>query len=216
MRSILQKRLPKFYYLQKFFGNKPFTLLDVGSGNHSASKTKKLFPGCEYHGIDLTMNFNNDESDFLAFHQFYEMNLDDLTFDTIPEHYFDFVRMAHVIEHLHKGDKVIEGLASKLKSGGYIYIEYPGAKSLTLPSMHGTLNFYDDPTHVRVYSIPELELLLRNNGFEILSSGTRRSKVFLAAMPFRILGHWLRGKKLQGNIFWDVLGFAEYIVARKK
>lgn len=216
MRRLLQKQIPKFYYLWKFFDNKQFTLLDVGSGNHSASKTKNLFPDCEYHGIDIDRNFNNDERDFEACHSFYEMDLSQLEFGTIPDNYFDFIRMTHVIEHLHNGDKVIECLAPKLKSGGYIYIEYPGARSLTLPSMHGTLNFHDDPTHVRVYSVPELRKLLGKNGFDILSSGTRRSPAFLAAMPLRILGSWVRGRKLQANIFWDLLGFAEYVLARKK
>src|SRR5690606_32201635 len=124
-----------------FLGHRKFTLLDVGSGNHSASKTKNLFPDCEYHGIDIDRSFNNDQRDFEAWHSFYEMDLTRLEFDVIPDNYFDFIRMAHVIEHLHNGDKVIEGLAPKLKPSGYIYIEYPGARSLTLPSMHCTLTF---------------------------------------------------------------------------
>ena len=61
MKKFVQKSTPKFKYLQRYFGQKPFTLLDVGSGNHSASKTKSLFPNCEYHGIDLQKDFNNDE-----------------------------------------------------------------------------------------------------------------------------------------------------------
>ncbi|NBV95614.1 MAG: methyltransferase domain-containing protein, partial [Actinobacteria bacterium] len=72
-----------------------------------------------------------------------------------PDNYFDGIWMVHVIEHLHNGDAVIQHLLPKLKSGGFLYIEYPGQKSTTLPSMHGTLNFKDDPTHVRVYSVNE-------------------------------------------------------------
>jgi SAM-dependent methyltransferase len=215
MLDILQKRTPKFYYLLKSFGRSKFSLLDVGAGNHSASKTKKLFPNCEYSGIDLTRNFNNDESDFAVMHAFYEMDLTLLQFDIITNNYFDFIRMTHIIEHLYNGDKVIEKLLDKLKPGGYIYIEYPGKKSINLPSMQGTLNFYDDPTHVRVYLVAEISQLLKNAGCIILSSGTRRNWLFLLATPFRVIGRLCQGKKPRGDMFWDLLGFAEFVYARK-
>ena len=216
MIRFLQKSIPKFYYLNKYFGNKPFRLLDVGSGNHSASKTVTLFPNCEYHGIDMDKTFNNDEADYKAMSGFYEMDLTKLDFDSIPDNHFDFIRMAHVIEHLINGDEVIKGLQKKLKTGGYIYIEYPGIKSTTLPSMEGTLNFKDDPTHVRIYSVPEVSGILKEKNFSIIDSGTRRNPAFIAAMPFSILKSFATGKKLQGNMFWDVLGFAEFVLAKKK
>lgn len=216
MKKTVQKNTPKFQYIQRYFGQQPFTLLDVGSGNHSASKTKYLFPNCEYHGIDLQKNFNNDERDFAAMHMFYEMDLTHLQFESIPDNYFDFIRMAHVIEHLYNGDEVIKGLLPKLKKEAYIYIEYPGEKSTRLPSMEGTLNFKDDPTHVRIYSVTEIESILTENGVNIIQSGTRRNIPFLLATPFRVLWNVLRGKKPQGNMFWDLLGFAEYVLAQKK
>jgi len=215
MKRFFQKQIPKFYYLQKFFKQRPFSILDVGSGNHSASKTKRLFPNCEYHGIDLQKDFNNDEKDYAAMSEFYEMDLTRLAFDNIPDNYFDYIRMAHVIEHLPNGDKVIAGLLPKLKKKGYIYIEYPGEKSTKLPSMEGTLNFYDDPTHVRIYAVPEISNLLKTHQLKILSSGTRRNWAFLMLMPFSITGNLIRGKKPQGNMFWDLLGFAEFVLAQK-
>jgi len=81
--------------------------------------------------------------------------------------------------------------------------------------MYGTLNFSDDPTHVRVYSIPELRNIFSKNNSTVLKSGTRRNIYYLSAMPFRIIKNWLQGKKLQGNIFWDLLGFAEYLWVKK-
>lgn len=215
LRKWLQKRTPKFIYIQKFFGDRPFALLDVGAGNHSASKTKRLFPQCEYHGIDLDRSYNNDESDFQAMSNFYEMDLTRLEMDSIPDNYFDFIRIAHVIEHLHNGDKVIEHLTPKLKQGGYFYIEYPGKKSLKLPSMEGTLNFYDDKTHVRLYTLQELRELLHQR-CEIVRSGTRRNMVLLMATPWKMLAAVLKGKKQQGSTFWDLLGFAEFVVAKKR
>src|SRR5262245_5874730 len=151
LRKFASTRSPKFLFLKKSFGNLSFKLLDIGAGNHSASKTKWLFPNCQYHGVDLTKDYNNDEKDFAAMDGFYEMDLTKLQFNAIPDSFFDAVSMVHVIEHLFNGDLVIKGLIPKLKPGGVIYIEYPGPKSKTLPSMHGSLNFHDDPTHVSLY-----------------------------------------------------------------
>jgi SAM-dependent methyltransferase len=206
----------KFIYLKKAFGDRPFTLLDIGSGNHSAGKTKRVFPKCEYHGVDMMKDFNNDESDYAAMSAFYEMDLTRLNFSSIPDNYFDAINMVHVIEHLYNGDDVIKGLLPKLNNGGYLYLEYPGQKSTTLPSMEGTLNFKDDDTHVRIYSVAELTRLFTENNCTVLKGGIRRNIWFMMAMPFRIIGRLIQGKKLIGNIFWDVLGFAEFVWVKKQ
>jgi SAM-dependent methyltransferase len=205
----------KFLFLKRSFDRNHFKLLDIGSGNHSASKTVSLFPNCEYYGVDFRRDYNNSEADYAVMKNFYEMDLALLEFDSIPGNFFDGIWMVHVIEHLQEGDKVIEGLLSKLKPGGYMYVEYPGEKSTRLPSMKGTLNFYDDASHVRIYTVSELEKLFRKYNFNILKSGTRRNWYFILAAPLRILGHWLGGKRLIGNIFWDLAGFAEFLYVRK-
>lgn len=206
----------KFIFLKRSFGNAAFKLLDIGAGNHSATKTKKVFPSCEYHGVDLKKDYNNSDSDFKLMTAFYEMDLTKLDFSIIPDNYFDGIWMVHVIEHLYNGDEVIKNLLPKLKSGGYMYIEYPGVKSTKLPSMYGTLNFSDDPTHVRIYSIKELTQLFTAHNCVVKRGGIRRNPWFIMAMPLRIISSWLRGKRLQGNIFWDILGFAEYIWIQKQ
>lgn len=215
LRTFISTRSPKFLYLRRSFGKRPFILLDIGAGNHSASKTKKLFPACSYHGLDLDKNYNNSEADFAAMDAFYEMDLTKLQFGALPNAHFDGIWIAHVIEHLHNGEDVLAGLLPKLKKDGYIYVEFPGKKSTTLPSMHGSLNFRDDPTHVRLYSARDISRLLEKHGCSTLAAGTRRNWYYILAMPLRILGHWAKGKKLQGNIFWDLLGFAEFVYGKK-
>lgn len=216
INRLVRGRNSKFIFLGKSFGNRPFKLLDVGVGNHSASKTVSLFPHCEYYGVDLNKDYNNSEEDFKVMRCFYEMDLTQLDFHQIPDGHFDGIWIVHVIEHLHNGDKVIENLIGKMKSGGYMYVEYPGKKSTKLPSMYGTLNFKDDLSHVRVYSVRELAELFEQNGCRVLKGGTRRNLFFILVAPFRILGHWIRGKKLIGNIFWDILGFAEFMYVTKE
>ena len=215
MKALASSFVSKFIYLRRSFGSAPFRLLDIGAGNHSATKTRRVFPLCEYHGVDMERDYNNNPEDFASMHAFYEMDLTALSFGSIPADYFDGIWMVHVIEHLYNGDEVIKALLPKLKKGGYMYIEYPGKKSTRLPSMYGTLNFKDDPTHVRVYSVKELSALLSGHGCTVIRSGIRRNIWFILAMPFRILASLIKGKKIQGNIFWDILGFAEYVWVRK-
>jgi len=215
LKAFASSFVTKFIFLRRSFGNKPFRLLDIGAGNHSATKAKRVFPLCEYHGVDMEKGYNNDEEDFKMMAAFYEMDLTKLDFSTIQDGYFDGIWMVHVIEHLYNGDEVIKGLLPKLKPGGYMYLEYPGIRSTRLPSMHGSLNFKDDPTHVRLYSVKELTSLFETFNCKVLRSGIRRNPWFIMAMPFRIIAALVKGKKLQGNIFWDLLGFAEYLWVRK-
>jgi trans-aconitate methyltransferase len=206
----------KYRYLNKLFKQGEFVLLDIGAGNHSASKTKKWFPNCEYHGLDLNKNYNNDENDFKLMKSFYELNLEDLNLDSVPNAHFDFIMMAHVIEHLKNGDQVLVKLLAKLKPGGYLYVEYPGIRSTRLPRMKGTLNFFDDDTHVRVYSLTELYNLFLKNNTEIIKGGTRKYIPNILMMPFKVIHNLIKYGKILPSIFWDFFGFAEFILIKKK
>ena len=206
----------KYRYLNKLFKQGAFVLLDIGAGNHSASKTKKWFPNCEYHGLDLNKNYNNDENDFKLMQSFYELNLEDLNLDSVPNAHFDFIMMAHVIEHLKNGEEVLVKLLAKLKPGGYLYVEYPGIRSTRLPRMRGTLNFFDDETHVRVYSLTELYNLFLKNNTEIVKGGTRRYMPNILMMPLKVIHNLIKYGKILPSIFWDFFGFAEFILIKKK
>ena len=206
----------KFRFIERFYGQKPFRLLDIGAGNHSASNTKKWFPACEYHGVDLDKNYHNDENDFRLMTAFYEMNLEALDFAAIPDNYFDFIVMAHVVEHLKNGDDVIAGLLPKLRKGGLIYLEFPGYHSTTLPRMQGTLNFFDDDTHVRIYSLQEFYNLFLRHQFQVVAGGAQRRWHNVLLIPLKIPHNLIKYKRIVPSIFWDLLGFAEYVVARKK
>ena len=205
----------KFNFLRKSFGDASFKLLDVGAGNHSASKITSVFPQCEYYGLDLDKTYNNNEDDFRVMKNFYELDLTLLDYSKVPDNYFDGIWMVHVIEHLSNGDQVLPGLLKKLKAGGFFFIEYPGEKSKHLPSMKGTLNFSDDDTHVRVYSVAELKKIFEKNNCSVLESGIRRNWWYIAAIPFRAMHSLVKNKYVQGNVFWDLLGFAEFLWVKK-
>lgn len=206
---------PKFRFFYNELKNQAFNYLDVGAGSGSPHKTAAVFHQVNYHGIDRAL-YRNTEEDMRLMKAYYEMDLTRLEFAQIPDNYFDVLMMSHVIEHLHNGDEVIKGLVSKLKSGGRIYIEYPGKRSTKLPSMKDTLNFYDDDTHVRIYSVPEIEGILKEAGFNILRSGTRRYWPYILALPITLITERMKKGYLPGGVFWDLLGFAEYVYAVKR
>ena len=206
----------RFRLLRREFGDRQFKCLDVGAG-HSVTVFSRRAPNCEYYGVEFFIDYSEEERSKMK--ELWEIDLTKLEFDVIPDNYFDAINLSHIIEHLQNGDEVISKIQSKLKSGGVIYIEYPGEKSTRLPrwkKRNTTLNFYDDDTHVRVFNTQEVENILLKHGFRTLSSGTRRSWMhILAVMPVGVLGWIFLRKRLRGDYFWDLLGFAEYVFARK-
>jgi len=209
-------RMPfRFKEIWRRHGRRPFALLDIGAGNHSASQFKRWFPNAHYAGIDLDRNYNNDERDFAAMDEFFEMDLTQLRFGAVPDGRYDVILMAHVIEHLKNGEAVVRALVPKLKPGGMICIEFPGERSLHLPSMRGTLNFHDDKTHVRLFTASEVAGVLRAAGLEIVRAGMRRDPMGIVMIPLNALRCWQTFGYVSGGIFWDLLGFADYVVGLK-
>ncbi len=205
----------KIQLAQKYIANDALKILDVGAGSHSASITKQWLPACNYTGIDIPGSYNNDASDFKAMDKFIEMDLTKLDFTAIPDNNYDMIVMSHVIEHLHNGDKVIAGLLPKLKKNGIIYLEFPSERSVNFPSKKETLNFYDDPTHCRLFSVKEVSGILTQNKLSILSEGTRRQWINILLMPFKIVFQTLTKGYVRGGVYWDYYGFADYVLAKK-
>lgn len=205
----------KLLSVRRRFGHAPFSMLDIGAGNHSASTVKRHFPACRYVAVDRVRDYNNSELDFACMDQFIELDLTTLEFGVLEDEGYDVIMLAHVLEHLENGDDVLRRLIPKLAPGGILYAEFPGRRSLGLPSMPGSLSFHDDPTHVRLFSAAEVSAILVEGGLRVLEAGTRRDLRGIALMPVRILKCLLTRGRLQGGIFWDVTGFAEFVVAER-
>lgn len=212
MRQVLLPMKFKFFY--RDLRGKTFTLLDVGCGNRSASETKRWFPDSVYHGIDREM-YNNTEEDFRSMDAFHLLNLEKDPLDSVPNDHYDVAVMNHVLEHLQNGLEVLGRVTRKVKRGGRIYIEFPSVRSLSLPSLPGTLNFCDDPTHVRIYGVEEVANLLLLEGFSIVRGGPRRDYRNIALFPAILVYMFLKEGKLTAGPFWDITGFADFVYAIK-
>jgi SAM-dependent methyltransferase len=205
----------RFLPVRRRFGHAPFTMLDVGAGNHSATLTKRHFPACRYVGVDRVRDYNNAASDFDCMDDFVELDLTTLAFEGLADGGYDVIMLSHVLEHLHNGDDVLRGIAPKLAPGGLLYAEFPGPRSLHLPSMPDSLAFTDDPTHVRLFSAGDVADLLCDAGLNVVAAGTRRDWRGMALMPLRIVKHLATKGYVSGGVFWDVTGFADYVVAER-
>jgi SAM-dependent methyltransferase len=214
MGIIFNRVAPKFKFFIKEFRDKKFTLLDVGCGNNSATIAKNLFKNCRYFGVDY-QNYNNNQIDFQLMEKFYEVNLSQDSLDEIPDNYFDVIMLTHVIEHISNGLEVVESLTTKLKDGGVFYIEYPSENSLNFPSMKGTLNFCDDESHIKLYSLIDVCNILLSKEFKIIRAGILRDRIKFFTLPFLVLFHCIKGT-LSAGVFWYVIGFSQFIYARKK
>ncbi len=204
--------LKRIYNLYK---DKEFSMLDIGCGNHSASITKKYFPGCEYYGVDKE-TYNNSEYDFKLMNKFFKLDLENDSLEEVPDNFFDVVIMNHVIEHIVNGIEIVEAFSKKIKSGGRIYIETPSVKSLSLPSQPGTLNFCDDETHKKIYSLIDIVNVLIKNNFKIIKAGTRRDKIGIFFSPYFIIKKIIKKEGFSGFSIWDITGFAWFIFAEKR
>ncbi len=208
---------PRFEYLHKWLEKPAVKILDVGCANHSPSRTKKHYPKCRYYGLDKTEHYSSGDKNSRCMEMFFRVDLSNTEdIEKVPDGFFDCLILAHVIEHLENAEEVILKLSDKLNKNGVIYIEFPSPRSLRLPNMKGTLNFHDDPTHVKLYQPEQIENLLRKNDFVIKRSGTRRSIKRIFLLPLYAVVSLLYHGYIGGSVFWDITGFAYYIIASKE
>lgn len=191
-----------------------FTLLDVGCGNHGAQVVRRWMPRCRYFGIDKGV-YANDARDFALMEKFYDLDLAVSDLSEVPDSAFDVVIFSHVIEHLTNGLEVVGRLAGKLAPGGEIYIEFPSVRSLSLPNWRESLHFCDDDTHVRLYTVPEVANALLARGLTIRRAGRRRRWRRALLTPLAAARMYWKNGWVPGGVFWDLLGFADYVWAKR-
>lgn len=127
---------------------------------------------------------------------------------------FDAVTCMHVIEHLSDLKILIREIARVLKPGGRVYFETPHPKTLTLPSAAGkfTLNFHDDPTHVRLVTVEDLGREAIVGGLLVEATGVSRNWLFAAAHPVFCLLPVSR-QRFTARVHW--LGWSAYLIAQR-
>jgi len=192
-------------------------ILDIGCGNSSPSLTKHWFPECEYHGVDVA-EYNLTECDTKLMDRFFLVGRDNEGYDSIPDEYYDFVVLNHVIEHNSNPIALIRIAAAKVSPGGIIYVAFPSQRSIDLPSAVGTLNFFDDPGHVWLPDVALIVNTLFACGVRVFGAGRSvdrlRKLIGAVVLPWAVLRYILSGK-FHARGLWYLFNFEDFVIGRK-
>ena len=210
----------KFQYVRDRFESTSIRILDIGCGNNSPSVTKRWFPGCHYSGADI-QRYNLNGNDDAAMDAFYLLGADGTGYNAIPDTAFDLVILNHVLEHMTEPAPILAALCTKLKPGGYIWIAFPSLRSLSLPSSDDeTLQFCDDPTHVRLPDIREVANILLANRVKVIHAGPSREGLLTSfADSFKLLKRLLRKVvtgRFSGRGVWYLLRFEDHVLGQRR
>jgi SAM-dependent methyltransferase len=209
--QMLLMRNKKVSFLKKL--DKNARILDVGCGNNSPLKTKKVLKNCFYTGIDIDdYNQSSKEladkyivADRLTFHQSIEK----------LHGQFDAVISAHNLEHCDNREGTLLAMLNALKPGGLIYLAFPCEESINFPSRKGTLNYYDDSSHLG--APPNLEWVLKHlksNNFTIIRLAKKNRPVSVRFIGFLLEPLSSFTKKIYPGT-WEYYGFETIIWAKK-
>lgn len=194
------------------------TCLDVGSGPNSPRIFRHWFPGISYHAVDRLPRDDLDVAEALP-SRYFQKDLENDRLDDIDDLSYDAVIFSHVIEHLTNGLAVLSEVSKKVKVGGYIFVETPSLRTLSLPHADGFLHFHDDVTHKRLYVLEDMANTLLSKGFKIVKGGTRRDPfgVFVigpAAILYNV-AYYLKNRRIYGSPLWDLFGVSTYVLAKR-
>jgi SAM-dependent methyltransferase len=190
------------------------SLLDLGtSDGETLGHFAELRPDLAFHAADIA----GAPERYPKGCQFARVNLEQ---DPLPwpDGSMDTVTCMHLVEHLQKLTHLVAEAGRVLKPGGCLYIETPGPVSLRTPATAGsrsvgfTLNFYDDPTHVRPVGMESLVAEVTRAGLRVTEQGVSRNWLFAASHPLLRWGAPSR-KKYTAQVHW--LGWSIYVAATK-
>lgn len=198
--------------------------LDIGCGDCRRLEYRSYYrKDLIQYGADV--HEDSQCEDILS--KFYNLDItrEDLPFE---EGYLDLVVMSHVIEHLPRNGFrfCMKEIGRVLKQGGYIYVEFPSERtrhfiaSKTLKRLGcpvTTLNFYDDETHISLYTMEEMITVLEEEGFRTWRYGDVREPVKKCLSPFLLIaGYLIRDESIFTGSLWSLLNWPSFIIARKQ
>ena len=189
------------------------SILDVGCGNNSPSHIKSVIPCCKYTGIDVS-DYNQTKPN-VADNYILVTPMEFADRIAAMENGFDAIISAHNLEHCNKREETLLAMIKALKKGGRHYLSFPYEKSVKFPSRGGTLNYYDDKTHLGLPpSYKQIVETLQNNGMKIIYSTPSHSPFIPRLIGF-IKEPISKYKNKTDYFTWSYYGFQTVIWAEK-
>ena len=166
---------PRISYLKNLPQNS--VVLDVGAGSGALRGFREWlgFKRLDLKFVGISLDHGEHTRDYEEFHI---CNLSNETpeFKLRPK---DAV-LAQFIEHVEDPSVFLKKLANILPAEGSVFIDWPGAHTVNLPKCNDiknsgyditTLNFYDDSTHKKAYTIEQMSEYAISAGFKVTSAG---------------------------------------------
>jgi len=193
----------------KYFDEKS-KILEVGCGNGELMKFLQE-EGYSIHGVDASLQAvrHCKKLNFSVFHQ------DAISFLKQNESSYNAIICSHLIEHIDYSDidLFIECCYKSLIHKGILLIITPNVHHLG-----GNASFWNDPSHIRPFTIASLQKLLSKFDFEIIDIGYDKDtklavKKGLLSLPIDII-RILLGIIIYGHsaLYTEVFAVAQKIV----
>ena len=131
----------------------------------------------------------------------------------------DAVFLSHVLEHVHEPATLLAAIRGALRPGGRAYFELPTPATLALPPQAevwkrgikiSTLQFRDDPTHLRTWPLDELHQMMERSGLRVLESGVISMPWF--EDPLFTLGYLAKDPELTTYAVWLRTRWCQWLV----
>jgi SAM-dependent methyltransferase len=188
-------------------------ILDVGCGNNSPYRVKKILPQSVYTGIDVgdynQTKHNNADRYIIASPESFSFEISKFSNE------FDAVISSHNLEHCDHRDETLEAMLGALKVGGKLFLSFPCEQSVLFPKRGGTLNYFDDSTHK--LTPPEFDsilLTLKKFEFDVVYSNKnyKPTLLWLIGLILEPVSR-IKNRNLLGT--WEYYGFESIIIAKK-
>jgi SAM-dependent methyltransferase len=213
---------PRFKFFKTLKANSK--LLDLGAGSGGLIFWREYFL-CDRNDIEI---YAVDIKEGEYFRKCNDFQICDLEKDILkwPENFFDAILISHVIEHIKNTENVMDNIDRVAKRDyALLYIEFPSDRSVNNPPIeyflkHGVkvprtiTNFYDDKTHVSLFTRDALKALFMKKGFYPIEEGII-SNPFIEDILIR-RGIEENDSELFTYGIWSKLGFAEYVIFRRQ
>lgn len=196
--------------------NESSFILDVGCGNNSPRRVKNAKPNSYYVGIDIA-DYNQKINPSNYADEYIVTNSDEFTESILKiEKNFDAIISRHNIEHCEKRFETLKAMISKLNNEGKIFLSFPSEESKFFPSRNGTLNYFDDKTHIA--EPPDFKItlsIIKEFNLKIIYANKKYQPKLLKIIGFLIEPiSRLRNKVMIGT--WENYGFEAIIIAKKE
>ncbi len=189
-------------------------ILDVGCGNESSIFLKKILNDPHCYGLDV-QNYNQSEKSLLLYTDYRVVQSSEFAKEITKFGVeFDIILINHNIEHCEDPEAVFSLAISVLKTNGYIFIATPSHLTENFPKRKGTLNFYDDVTHIKPVSLMKL-FNKESEGLKLIYFSESYKPIFwfCIGLLVEVFSKSMR-RKLIGT--WDYWGFESILWVQKK